>query len=62
MAKWTSVEEELPSLYISVLVYLSMGAIDIRYRLDDNKWSGSEKNKILYWRDLPPPPKEAFDG
>lgn len=67
--EWISVKDRVPDKYQDVLVYLTRGEIDVRYRLgeeypDDpdvyNRYVWSDQgvaNDISFWMPLPKPPE-----
>jgi hypothetical protein len=63
MGKWISVEDRLPEIADTVIVYIQNGVIDIAWRTPGGNWdtySGRffKDDKITHWMPLPKPPKE----
>ena len=56
--EWISVEDELPELFVDVLVFRN-GKIEIDYNEDDGWFAYDfEKKRATHWMPLPQPPAE----
>lgn len=59
---WISVDDKLPSIHDTVLVYGNFRYIITAELTDEGKWDYSElmpyDSKVTHWQPLPEPPKE----
>lgn len=60
--EWISVKEKLPPLEENVLAVTQYGEIGIAEMYASNKWDFADDwlkdNDVIYWAQLPKPPKE----
>ena len=60
MTEWIPVEERLPKPYEDVLVFDTLGEIEVGdYSSVDKFWNTHTIGSVLYWMPLPKPPERT---
>jgi len=60
MSEWISVEDKLPKPYEDVLVFDTLGEIEVGdYNAANKYWNTHTVGKVLYWMPLPKPPAKT---